>query len=113
MDPLENLVNYLTGDTILFGFVQALLFLVSALSLINDFSGRSKDAGNLEKPSSKTLTISTSCTSIYLGMVVFFAVVCTTTEEIAGHRIFWLIIDLGLLTYLFFFNKWFAGKLAK
>lgn len=112
LNPLENLVNFITGDSILFGFLQAFLFLVTILSLFNEFLGRSKRGSNAEKLSRGTTAVNPAATSIYLALVIFFAVVCTTAEEIHGHTIFWLGLDLSLLTYLFFFNKWFGKKLS-
>lgn len=112
MDPLENLVNFITGDSIVFGFLQAFLFLVTILSLFNEFLGRSKRGSNAEKLSRGAIAISSTANPVYLALVIFFAVLCTTAEEITGHRVFWLTLDLSLLTYLFFFNKWFGKKLS-
>jgi len=111
LNPLENLVNYLTGDSIVFGFLQSLLFLVTVLSLYNGFLGRSKRDSDEKDPSRRTIAVNPAATPVYLALVIFFAVVCTTAEEIHGHIIFWLGLDLSLLTYLFFFNKWFGKKL--
>lgn len=113
LNPLENLVNYLMGDGIMFSLVQGFLVLSVLFSFI---AGRRNGSGPGQEesevsPETHRIGSYIMSASFYLGCMVFFLSVCFVAEEIAGHRIFWMALDLVLLTYLFNFNKWFAKKL--
>ncbi len=110
MDPIENLINYITRDNILFSFVQGVIIIPALFSVILRFANKK----TISSTPADTPPLSGSVTSnqlhsfqktLYLGSLVFFGAVCFSNEEIIGHRIFWLTLDFGLLTYLFFFRK--------
>ncbi len=110
MDPIENLINYITRDNILFSLVQGVIIIPALFSVILRFgkkrTNNSTPAGN--PPSGGSVTsnqLHSFQKTLYLGSLVFFVAVCFSNEEIIGHRIFWLSLDFGLLTYLFFFSK--------
>ncbi len=110
MNPMENLFNAITGDNILFSVVQALLILFTFLTLFNDFK-RNKN---------KTAEVSTKSEKdsgdirgfLFVGLVIFFTAVCFSTDEISGHRIFWLTLDVVLLSYILLFNGWIKKRLG-
>jgi hypothetical protein len=104
MDPMENLFNYITGDNILFSVVQGLLILFSFLTLFKDFMSRKMKTSDNSNYDGK---ISSDIRGfLFVGLVIFFTPVCFSTDEIIGHRIFWLTMDVGILAYIFFFSGW-------
>lgn len=111
MNPMENLFNYITGDNILFSVVQVLLILFSFLTLYKDFKvGKSKttDEATADK------TVYTDLRGfLFVGLVIFFTAVCFSTDEIIGHRIFWLTLDVGLLGYILLFSGWSRKRIDK
>ena len=111
MNPMENLFNYITGDNILFSVVQGLLILFSFFTLYKDFKvGKSKttDEATPDK------TVYTDLRGfLFVGLVIFFTAVCFSTDEISGHRIFWLTLDVGLLSYILLFSGWSRKRIDK
>lgn len=111
MNPMENLFNYITGDNILFSVVQGLLILFSFFTLYKDFKvGKSKttDEATPDK------TVNTDLRGfLFVGLVIFFTAVCYSTDEIIGHRIFWLTLDVGLLSYTLLFSGWSRKRIDK
>jgi len=110
MNPMENLFNYITGDNILFSVVQGLLILFTFFTLYKDFKvGKSKttDEATPDK------TVYTDLRGfLFVGLVIFFTAVCYSTDEIIGHRIFWLTLDVGLLGYVFLFSGWIKRRIV-
>ncbi len=111
MNPMENLFNYITGDNILFSVVQGLLILFTFFTLYKDF----------KESKTKTAGVSTQGGKIsnnnhgflFVGLVIFFTAVCFSTDEIIGHRIFWLTLDVGLLSYILLFSGWGKKRIGE
>ena len=111
MDPLENLINYITRDTVLFAAVQAVVIIPALVSIIYEFNSRRKrrttPEGTPPLTGSATPDPHTALQRVlYPATLIFFAAVCFANDEIAGHRIFWLALDFGLVTYLLVFSRW-------
>ena len=111
MDPLENLINYITRDTVLFAAVQAVVIIPALVSIIYEFNSRRKrkttPEGTPPLTGSATGNPSTGIQKVlYPATIIFFAAICFANDEIAGHRIFWLALDFGLVTYLLVFSRW-------
>ncbi|MBK7266294.1 MAG: hypothetical protein IPI12_08175 [Ignavibacteriales bacterium] len=110
MNPMENLFNYITGDNILFSVVQGLLILFSFLTLLRTLSWKNQNCGW----STRVAKVSTDIRGfLFVGLVIFFTAVCFSTDEIIGHRIFWLTLDVGLLSYILLFNGWGRKRIDK
>ncbi|MBK7865739.1 MAG: hypothetical protein IPJ75_01370 [Ignavibacteriales bacterium] len=107
---MENLFNYITGDNILFSVVQALLILFTFLALFNDFKGRKPKTS--EMPSTGKNVSNDIRGFLFVGLVIFFTAVCFSTDEIIGHRIFWLTLDAGLLSYILLFSGWSRKRIG-
>lgn len=104
MNPMENLFNYITDDKILFSVVQGLLIIISFLVLFNDFKGGKTKTVEVSSQNGK---VSTEIHGfLFVGLAIFFTAVCYSTDEIIGHRIFWLTLDIGLLSYMLLFSGW-------
>ncbi len=111
MNPMENLFNYITGDNILFSVVQGLLILFTFFTLFKDYKvGKSKS--NEATPQDKKVSINIYG-FLFVGLVIFFTAVCYSTEEISGHRIFWLTLDVGLLSYILLFSGWSRRRIIE
>lgn len=115
MDPLENLINYITRDTVLFAAVQAMVIIPALVSIIYEFNSKRKNkaapkASPSQSGDSSRLPSPGFQRILYLASVIFFTAVCFANDEIAGHRIFWLALDFGLVTYLFVFSRWVREK---
>ncbi len=104
MNPMENLFNYITGDNILFSVVQVLLIIFTFLTLFNDFKTSKTKTSEVSTQGGK---VSEDIRGfLFVGLVIFFTAVCFSTDEISGHRIFWLTLDVGLLGYILLFSGW-------
>jgi hypothetical protein len=104
MNPMENLFNYITDDKILFSLVQGLLILFTFLALFKDFKGGKTKTAQASTPEK---TVSPDVRGfLFIGLTIFFTAVCFSTDEIVGHRIFWLTLDVGLLGYILLFSGW-------
>lgn len=110
MNPMENLFNYITGDNILFSVVQGLLILFTFLALFKDFKGGKTKTPEVSTQGGK---VSEDIRGfLFVGLVIFFTAVCFSTDEIIGHRIFWLTLDVGLLGYVFLFSGWIKRRIV-
>ncbi|MCA0388984.1 MAG: hypothetical protein LCH52_10885 [Bacteroidetes bacterium] len=115
MDPLENLINYITRDTVLFAAVQAMVIIPALVSIIYEFNSSKKrkiiPGETLPSTESKTPDPSIRLQKVlYPATLIFFAAVCFANDEIAGHRIFWLALDFGLVTWLLLFSRWVSER---
>ena len=111
MNPMENLFNYITGDNILFSVVQGLLILFTFLALFSDF--RRSKTKTVEVPTQSGKVSGDIRGFLFVGLVIFFTTVCFSTDEIIGHRIFWLTLDVGLLSYILLFNGWTRKRIVE
>jgi hypothetical protein len=110
MNPMENLFNYITGDNILFSVVQALLIIFTFLALFKDFKAGKTKSVDVSTQGGK---VSNNIQGfLFVGLVIFFTAVCFSTDEIIGHRIFWLTLDVGLLSYILLFSGWIKRRIV-
>lgn len=104
MNPMENLFHYISGDNILFSVVQGLLILFTFFTLFKDFK---ESKTKTDEASTQGFKVSGDIRGfLFVGLVIFFVAVCFATDEISGHRIFWLTLDVGLLSYILLFSGW-------
>jgi len=111
MNPMENLFNYITGDNILFSVVQGILIIFTFLALFSDF--RRSKTKTVEVPTQSGKVSGDIRGFLFVGLVIFFTTVCFSTDEIIGHRIFWLTLDVGLLAYLFLLSRWVNKRIGE
>ena len=116
METIINTVSILSSDSCLYPVVQALYILFVLYAAFHHkvvswfFSNRSGGAsvtGKVERTSESM----SKFYGAYVAMAFIVVLVTLNVKIIENYRVFFVILNVGLLVYLCFWNAWFRNKL--
>ena len=99
-------------DFLVFVITEGFLILFFAFSLAADILSKVK-----AKTASITAEVSRgekSMNALYVNFgiaTIVFTLIVQTCEALKGNQVLFIIVNYGLLTYIYFFSSWFRNQL--
>jgi hypothetical protein len=99
-------------DLLVLAITEGFLILLFVFAISADIRNRWK-----AKTASVTAEVSRgekSMNALYVNFgiaTVVFTVIVQACEALKGNRVLFIIVNYGLLTYMFFFSSWFRNQL--
>jgi len=104
----------LLNDKYLFFIVQVIYLLLFLIALSRDILERWQKKHKTRGSSASVIRGEKSMSklhSVYVAMTFLIVLVILNVQIIENHRVIFIVIDVGVLAYLCFFNAWFRNKL--
>jgi type III secretory pathway component EscS len=100
------------SDSCLFPLLQSVLFVVLLLALLMEFIAQTRagfgEAGATVTRGDKSMAI---FYAIYAAVSGVLVALCLSVDWAKDHRVFWVLLDTFITSYLCLMNPWFRNNL--
>jgi len=110
-DDIQDLLSFIMSDKFGFCLFEILFFLIFLYALWKDKVSSCWGPVATIIRGEKSRRIFTASASAFLAFVI--SVIFTITSYPAQGRVLLYLINLGMITYLFFYSRWFTNKLVE
>lgn len=108
-------IDQLAHDRIVFGVMHGTLLLVWLVAVSKDGWAWGKFRFGTGTRAKGTALRGEPSMNFLVGVYGVATVVCALSVQVAeafcGYKVFFILLDYVILTYLFFFNSWFRNRL--
>ena len=100
------------SDLTVFVFTESILLLLFVVTFIADIRIRLKD--NKSGITAEITRGEQSMNALYVNFgiaTVVFTLIVQAFEALKGNQVLFIVVNYGMLTYMFFFSTWFRNRL--
>ena len=105
-------VKEMKTDLLVFIITEGFLILLFAFALAADIWNRWK--AKTASFTAEAIRGEKSMTALYVNFgiaTIVFTLIVQTCEALKGNQVLFIIVNYGLLTYVYFFSSWFRDRL--
>lgn len=110
MEAIFENLSIFTRDTYLYPTVQVIFVLFAVYALYRDLKVRYIKTGIVASVKRGPESMA-KLHAIYVALAFLIVLVTLNVESLKNHKLFFVLLNVGLLAYLCFWNAWSRNKL--